>query len=397
MSISRRNFLKNSLKFCAGVGLCILTKSFWDNFENTERIDNFLLKEAKYYRKGSNNTVQCLLCARNCVIKDKKRGFCQARINSKGKLFSMVYGSVIITHSKDRPFRSLIYFANDIEGLCIGTAGCNMRCKFCLASGISQVKPEDIKINNRFPFTMNKKQNKTQILPDQLISMAKKNNVKLIHFNLNEPTIYYEYMLDVAKIAVKNGIFTMLWSNAYINRDPLLELAPYLGGASIGLKAFNNDIYKKFCSGELSPVLDTLKLLKKQKIPFEIIYPVIPTVNDDTQQIKDMCFWIKDKLGTEVPLHFYRFLPRYKLVNYPPTPISTLESIQSLAKNTGLKYVYVFYMGDYPIPGMEEKIYCPNCKKLVLLRKNLNNLVINNTKNSCCKFCGEKLLFFIFK
>ena len=164
----------------------------------------------------------------------------------------------------------------------------------------------------------------------------------------------------------------------------------HIDGVSVGLKGFNDEFYRRYCSAEIKPILESLRIIKESGVAFEITNVIIPTLNDDFQQIEDMCIWIKENLGEETQLHFYRYSPTYRLAQLPPTPISTLEHARKIAENVGLKYVYVSYL-DYPSPNFEDKIYCSKCHKLVLYRKGNSPLLINNTINGKCKFCGEKI------
>jgi pyruvate formate lyase activating enzyme len=299
--------------------------------------------------------------------------------------------------------RSLIYCSLPPNILRIGTAGCNLRCKFCIVWSISQSSPEQVEKtllggSSAGPFnrdlwseaSLNQK-GEFYHSPEEIIRKAKTDKDKVIVFNINEPTVYYEYMLDVAKLAKKEGIATVLSTSGYINREPLRELLQYMDSVSIGLKGFTEDIYRKYTDGHLQPVLETLKTLKDEKIGFEIQYVVIPTVNDDPEQFRKMSLWIKENIGDWVPLHLYRFVPSHKMINLPPTPIETLERVKRIAEECGLRSVYFHYLGNFPSPDLEEKIFCPNCKALLLHRKGGKELLVNNVSKGRCKFCGYRV------
>lgn len=409
--ISRYEFIKRGFKLCLGLVLFFLIKDFWTQIstpiltgrkDDNKEFNGLTLTEAMYYSRLPNNKVQCLLCTRKCVLKEGQRGFCNARINKNDKLYSLVYGRVLF-HPIPTFQRSLIYCVTDNNILRLGTAGCNMKCKFCLTWQLSQAKPEEVE--TIYPFndvddmtgaspSVCKKT--IAMMPEDIINLAEKYNCKVINFNWNEPTIYYEYMLDVAKLAKQKGLINVLSTCGYINQKPLKNLLQYMDGVSLGLKGFTEEMYLKYCSAELKPVLETLKVLKEERIGFEITYVVIPTVNDNLEQIRRMCIWIKKNLGETVPLHFYRFFPSYLLKNLPPTPISTLETVRQIANNeVGLKYVYIFYLGGYPDPNFEDKIYCSNCNRLILCRKGMRNLLVNNTRAGRCVFCGKRVSFVI--
>lgn len=215
---------------------------------------------------------------------------------------------------------------------------------------------------------------------------------------MNESTVWYEYVLDIAKLAKKEGLTNIMLTNGYINKEPLEELLPYIDGISVGLKGFTEEFYRKYSSAELKPVLETLKLLKAKGASFEITYPLITTLNDSTDEIRNMCIWVKENLGTDVPLHFYRYYPSYRLANLPPTPVSELEGAKKIAQEAGIRYVYIYYsLGQSFAYGVDEKIYCSDCGKLILHRDKAGNLLTNNTKNGRCKFCGKQVSFIIVK
>jgi len=277
----------------------------------------------------------------------------------------------------------------------LATVGCNMKCKFCFTWQISQSTPEEIE---SMPYSrkIDAVTTATPILgllePKDIIAIAKKAKCEIITYNIaNEPTTNYEYVLETAKLAKYNGLINILVTNGYINEAPLKELLQYMNGVSVGLKGFTEEVYIKYCSAHLEPIQKSLKIIRDAGIGLEITYPVIPTVNDDAKQIKEMCLWIKENLGTDIPIQFIRYLPAYRLAFIPPTPITTLESAEKIAHEAGLKNVSFNYLGGYPGVNFEEKIYCPHCNKLILYRKGGKYLLINNTKDGKCKFCGYRL------
>ncbi|MBZ9577920.1 AmmeMemoRadiSam system radical SAM enzyme [Patescibacteria group bacterium] len=407
-----RGILKKAIMLCLILGTIWLAQYSWihaigpcANYKKIASGTNDIpaLHEALYYSKLPNNRIQCLLCPRNCILKNGQRGFCNARINKKGKCYSLVYGKARVnTNGFPIYQRSLIYCAADYRMLRLGTVGCNMRCKFCLTSQYSQATPEEIEIvpslNNidaisGATYLGGNKMN-FALTPQEVIALAEKYNCKIINYCFNEPTVYYEYVLDIAKLAKERGWKNVLNTCGYINKEPLIELLEYMDGVSVGLKGFTEEVYRKYCSAELSPVLETLKVLRDEEIGFEVAYVVIPKVNDDLEQIRNLCVWIKQNLGEDVPLHFIRYHPSYLLQNIPPTPLNTLKAAKEMAYTQGVRRVYIYYLREYPGPDFEEKIYCPNCGKLILHRKDKETLFVNNTAEGRCKFCGERLLLF---
>lgn len=330
------------------------------------------LKEAMYYQKLKDLVVQCHLCPRNCVIPDKKRGFCGVRENRGGVLYTLVYARPCAVHIDPIEKKPLFHVLPGNTAYSVATAGCNLKCKFCQNWDISQALPEEVESFN--------------LSPQELVERAKKAGSRVIAYTYSEPTIFYEYMLDTAKIAKKEGLMNVMHSAGHINEPPLRELCKYLDAANIDLKGFSQDFYSQMSLGNLDSVLQTLRILKQEGVWVEITNLIVPGFNDDPEMIKNMCVWIKDNLGSDTPLHFSRFFPMYKLTNISPTPVETLERAEKIAKDAGLNYVYI---GN--IPGsLAESTFCPVCRKLIIGRSGYT-ITENNIENGKCKFCGTKI------
>ncbi len=256
----------------------------------------------------------------------------------------------------------------------IATVGCNLKCSFCQNWEISQCYPEEVK-------------NPTKILtPEEVVAAAIANNCNSIAYTYSEPIVFYEYVLDTAKLAKEKGLKNVLVSAGYINPEPLKKLAPYFDVIKIDLKGFNKQFYRKIVGGDLEYVLAALKELKKQGVMTEIVNLVVPTLNDDMAEITKMCEWIYNNMGPDTPLFFSRFTPQYKLANLPTTPIETLEKAREIALKSGLRYVYI---GNVPgHPG--ENTYCPKCGR-VLIRRYGYAVLENNIRKGRCVFCMEKI------
>jgi pyruvate formate lyase activating enzyme len=330
------------------------------------------LKEASFYEKLKNFIVQCRLCPRECVIAVGKRGYCGVRENRDGKLYTLSYAKPVAIHIDPIEKKPLFHFFPGTTAFSIATSGCNLKCKFCQNWEISQAKPEEITYE--------------YLEPADLVKRVRGSGSYTIAYTYTEPTIFYEYMLAVAKLARASGLKNVMHSNGYINEKPLRELAKYLDAANIDLKGFSDEYYSKMSEGSLAPVLRSLKILKEEGVHVEITNLVLPGYNDDMETIRKMCLWIKDNLGQDVPLHFSRFYPMYKLVTLVPTPVETLEKARTIAQDRGLKYVYI---GN--IAGHEaENTYCPKCKKIVIKRAGYMVTEIN-LQDGKCKFCGERI------
>ncbi|MFH1655922.1 MAG: AmmeMemoRadiSam system radical SAM enzyme [Candidatus Omnitrophota bacterium] len=334
--------------------------------------DNSDLKEAMYYQKLENKSVQCQLCPRRCVIPNKKRGFCGVRENREGILYSLVYAKPCAVHVDPIEKKPLFHVLPGTGSFSIATVGCNLRCKFCQNWEISQARPGEVRTYD--------------LSPEELVSEAKKSGSKSIAYTYTEPTIFYEYMLDIAKIAKKEGLLNVMHSAGHINEKPLRELCKYLDAANIDLKGFSEEYYGELTLGHLDSVLRTLKILKEEGVWVEITNLVLPGLNDDSKMIKDMCLWIKENLGDDVPVHFSRFHPMYKLTNLSPTPVATLEKAKKIAEEAGLKYIYIGNLAGH----VAESTYCPKCQKTVIGRKGYF-ITEMNIKNGRCIFCGEKI------
>ena len=260
---------------------------------------------ASYWNKIKDKIVQCALCPRRCVLDAGQRGFCTARINRDGILYTLGYGNPIAVHVDPIEKKPFFHVLPGEKAFSIAVAGCNMRCLFCQNWQISQAKPDEASAYD--------------MPPEKVVSEAIKSGSPFIVYTYTEPTIFYEYMLDIAKLAREKGLKNGMHSCGYINQEPLKELLKYMDAVNVDLKSFDPEFYKKMGSmAEIGPVLETLKTVKASGVWLEITNLIIPGQNDDPNQIRLMCRWIKDNLGSEVPVHFSRFMPSFRLQNLPP-------------------------------------------------------------------------------
>jgi pyruvate formate lyase activating enzyme len=330
-----------------------------------------LTREAMYYKKLDKKKVQCLLCFRKCVIENGKRGDCRNRLNKDGTLYSLVYGQPsaiqIDPIEKEPQYHNL----PGTPILCFGTSGCNFRCRFCQNWHLSQRPIEEMEVLY-------------DISPQEAVDEALKRNIPTISFTYNEPTSFYEYVYDIAKLAKSKGLRILWHSNGAMNPEPLRDLLQYTDAVTIDLKGFTQEFYENASSAELDPVLRTLKIIKAEGVWLEIVNLMIPTLNDDPRDIGRMCQWIKENLGTKVPLHFSRFYPAYRLTDLSPTPIETLENAYRIARSVGIEYVSI---GN--VPGhIFNSTFCPRCNKILIQRIHFQVLT-NNIEDGRCRFCGE--------
>ncbi len=280
------------------------------------------MKEALYYEKLDGKKVHCHLCPYNCMISDGGRGACGVRVNRLGTLYTEVYNkttSIALDPIEKKP---LYHYHPGESILSVGTKGCNLHCQFCQNWQISQ----EIDAPTQ------------EITSTQVIEKARSAGSFGIAYTYNEPFIWYEFVLETAKMAKRAGLENVLVTNGYVNMPPLEGMLPYIDAMNIDLKSFDNDFYVKVCKGSLKPVLDVIKRSHKS-CHIELTNLIIPTLNDSEETIRKMVSWIFENLGPEVPLHFSRYFPCYQMT-LPPTPVDTLKRAERIAKEK-LKYVYL--------------------------------------------------------
>jgi pyruvate formate lyase activating enzyme len=326
-------------------------------------------KEAMFYEKDHGGSVRCLLCPRECVIADGKRGFCRNRENREGKLYTLVYGKPSVVDIGPIEKAPLYHFIPGHFRLCLTCPSCNLRCRYCQNWHLSQSSSEE--------------QNCSFCTPEEAVKQAQSHNLNSISFTYTEPTVYYEYLYDISSIARSRGMKTSIVSNGYIQREPLLKLLTVLDAVKIDLKGFSEEFYEEVSSATLKPVLESLITVKRENVWLEIVNLIVPTLNDDPKMIDQMCQWIKENLGQDTPLHFTRFFPNHKLTHLSPTRISTLESAYEIAKRNGLRYVYI---GN--VPGhIHNSTFCPSCHRKVVGRTHFD-VIEMSLMDGKCKFCG---------
>jgi pyruvate formate lyase activating enzyme len=330
------------------------------------------VKQALYYQKKEQNIAKCKLCPRACDIKQGGFGLCGARKNIKGKLYSVVYARPCAMHVDPIEKKPFYHFLPGSTAFSIATNGCNFFCKFCQNWQISQER------NNSQSF-----EGLEEVSPEEVVKLCIKEGCKIISYTYTEPTIFFEYMLDTAKIAKKQKIKNTIVSNGYISEAPLRELCKYIDAANIDLKGFTEEFYKEECKATLAPVLQTLKILKQEKVWLEITNLLIPGLNDDMKIFEKMCAWIEKELGRDVPLHISRFHPDYKVQNIKATSIESLKQAQAIAQKH-LDYVYVGNIAE------ESNTYCPKCKNLLIERSMMATLG-NKIMDGKCSFCGKEI------
>lgn len=321
---------------------------------------------AKFYHKEEKEekVIRCDLCPHNCKINNSNTGICQVRKNIDGKLYSLNYAKVSSLSIDPIEKKPLYHFYPKADVLSLGSWGCNMSCEFCQNWQISQQKPQ-----------------LREIEPENIIKTALEKNVDLIAYTYSEPVVFYEYMLETAKLAQEAGLKNIMVSNGFINQAPLKELLPYLDAANIDLKSFNNSFYKKHCNGGLEAVKNTIKLLAK-KIHLEITTLIITDLNDDLAELTELFQWLS-KLDKDIPLHLSRYHPAYKL-NKTSTELELMKEAYQIAK----KYLNNVYLGNAIIENTADT-YCSNCGEKLIQRQAYQ--VKNGLKDKFCPNCGQEI------
>ncbi|NIM97065.1 MAG: AmmeMemoRadiSam system radical SAM enzyme [candidate division Zixibacteria bacterium] len=320
-------------------------------------------KEALYWEKKEEGRIQCLLCPVGCVIAEGKVGVCMGRKNEGGTLYATNYGRLVSIAIDPIEKKPLYHFHPGQPILSTGPNGCNMRCQECQNWTISQ------------------EESPTQyVSPEDLVRITTRENSKGIAYTYTEPLIWYEYILDTAKIAREKGLYNVLVTNGYIHEEPWNKLLPYIDAMNIDLKSMDDDFYKKICKGKLAPVLRTIELSHENNIHIEITNLLITTLNDSEEQIQKLVDFVAS-LSDRIPVHFSRYFPSYKM-DLPPTPLETLQKAFLLAKRK-LKYVYV---GNAYIPNTSNT-HCANCNALLIRRDGYYTSVVG-IEDGNCKNCG---------
>ncbi len=335
-----------------------------------------MIHEAMFYEKLRDNKVRCSLCAHRCKISPGKRGICGVRENCEGSLFSLVYGSVAsegVSHIEQKPLYH--YFPGSLA-YSVGTVGCNFRCMHCQNWRLSQATLEEAHLVTLSPY--------------QLVQHAKMTGCKSVSFTYNEPTVWYEYTYEGAKLAKEAGLGTSYVTNGYISPEALEKISPYLDTFSVDIKAFTDEFYREVCSAKLAPVLETTLLAKKLGIHVEVVNLIIPTHNDSSDEVRELSRWVYKNLGKDTPLHFTCFYPQYKMKDLPRTPVETLERAHSIAVEEGMRFVYVGNVAGHPY----ENTYCPECGTLLIDRSFMEVQEYNITPEKTCPKCGEHIPIF---
>ncbi len=320
-------------------------------------------REAMFYTGLKNGAVRCDLCAHHCVIEDQDYGFCTVRQNISGTLYSHVFGETIARNIDPIEKKPLYHFLPGTAAFSIGTPGCNFKCGFCQNWQISQAGQKSAGLGSK-------------LLPDEVVQEAVNNNCASIAYTYTEPTIFFEYAYETAKLAREEGIKNVFVTNGYITPKALDVVAPYLDAANVDLKAWDNEYYKMHCQARLKPVLTTIRHLKELSIWQELTTLIIPGENDTNEQLNGIAEFIAG-ISVDIPWHISAFHPTYEFKDRISTPVQTLQKAEKIGKTHGLRYVY---QGNVPA---ENNTNCPGCQEPVVTRSYMGVRRINITDNKC--------------
>lgn len=385
--ISRRDFLKKAgvAAVTVGAGLYLADRLFFTD-SSPDALEGSVKQGSeaelgKWSRKAlffdeMGGRVRCRLCPNHCNLKEGEGGICRTRINHGGILYTLTYGNPVSVHTDPIEKKPFYHFLPGSKAFSISTEGCNLRCLYCQNWEISQSEPGSLRHYD--------------LPPEKLVEAlgqvaARDSGVKSIAYTYGEPTAYYDYMIDSARIIREEGFRNTVVTSGYINREPLQDLCRVVDAIKIDLKGFNEDFYRRVCSAELSKVLESIKTIRESGTWLEIVNLVVPTLNDDMDEIREMAEWIVENVGVDVPIHYSRFSPRYKLKNLPPTPLETMKKAWETGRKAGLNYVYI---GNVP-HGRWENTYCPGCGSLAVERRGYSVSLSGVDNRGYCSKCGE--------
>ena len=331
--------------------------------------------EAYLYERLEESKVKCNLCSHRCTIKDGRRGICNVRENDAGILKTLVYGKLVARNIDPIEKKPLFHFLPGTLCYSIATVGCNFRCRFCQNADIAQM-PSDRE--GTILGTVSK--------PRETVDAARQGGCSSIAYTYTEPTVFFEFAFETAKLAHNENIRNVFVTNGYMTADALRMIHPYLDAANVDLKAFNTNYYKEVCGADLKHVQATLKLMKSLGIFVEVTTLIVPGLNDDPSELNSLAAFIVQDLGPETPWHISRFHPTYKLTDCPSTPVQTLTMARELGLKAGLKYVYT---GNVP-GNAAENTFCNRCGESVIERWGFQVEKLQ-LKNGKCIKCGAEI------
>ncbi len=372
---TRREFLQRLGRLGLGLGLAALgMRSLPACSPSSPRGPTFPPSShaLRFHRRLAENAVQCQVCFRNCVIPPGAFGDCRNVKNLDGRAYNLVHSLPCALETDPIEKEPAFHMLPGTTIFCVATAGCNFRCKNCQNWEFSQRTLWEVE---NIPAG-----------PEQIVWMAREAGCRAVSLTYNDPIAFYDFMLDILEEARRAGLRTLCHTNGSLNQGPLQTLLGLLDAIVIDLKGFSDDFYRRVCQAELTPVLRALEEIGQSGIHLEIVHLLIPTLNDDPAETRRMCRWIAATLGPDVPLHFLRFFPAYRLQRLPATPVEALERAATIALEEGLHYVYI---GN--VPGHERNsTYCPRCSRRIVERIHFAVYAVE-LEAGRCRYCGQAI------
>jgi pyruvate formate lyase activating enzyme len=330
-------------------------------------------KAARWWRTDSHNKILCTLCPRYCRIGPGQSGFCFIRRNIDNQLVTTGYGHPTGFAVDPIEKKPLSHFLPGTGVLSFGTAGCNLGCRFCQNWSISKARLDDLKA--------------LSVTPEQVVGLAKKHHTPSIAYTYNDPTIFAEYVIDISRLAREEGIRSVMVTAGYIDQEARKDVYQYIDAANVDLKAFSERFYHKLTYSHLADVLDTLVWLRKEtEVWLELTTLLIPGENDSQEEINQLCDWVVENLGEDVPLHFTAFHPDFKMTDKPRTPATTLDRARDIAGRSGIRYCYVGNVSD----TSGQTTYCPSCH-MALIKRDWHQVLSNRLDGNTCPSCHTEI------
>lgn len=332
-----------------------------------------MLFDALLYDELGESLVQCQLCEHRCKIKDGSRGICRVRENRGGNLYTLVYGNLISQHADPIEKKPLYHYYPGSKSFSIATPGCNFRCEWCQNWQISQM-PKLMAL----PYGQ-------RVMPEEVVSQAIAAGCTSVSYTYTEPTIFFEYSLDTARLARAAGLFNVYVTNGFMTPEMLDMVQPFLDAANVDIKAFRDETYRKLMGGRLEPVLTSCRIMKSLGIWLEITTLVVPGVNDDPNELRELAEFIYSELGPDTPWHLSRFYPQYKKTNTPPTEENILYQTKRMGEDIGLIYIYVGNLYG------RDNTMCKSCGNVLISRSGYTSVISGITPEGKCRHCGTSV------
>lgn len=331
------------------------------------------VREARFYERRPDGRVKCRVCPRGCVVAEGGRGDCGVRENCGGVMQTVVYGRVCAAHADPIEKKPFFHFLPGSRAFSLATAGCNAHCEFCQNWEMAQGRPEAV--------------GAVFVAPERIARAAEEADCASVAFTYTEPTVWIEYALDVARAAATAGLRRVLVSNGMIEGEARRALYGAMDAVKIDLKAFREEFYRRVVQGRLGPVLDSLEAARAMGRWVEIVYLLIPGMNDGEEELRAMAGWVRSTLGAEVPVHFSRYGPAYRMREPGPTPVADLERARAVALAEGLRYVYLGNVAGHAAENTD----CPQCGRRMIAREGYAVEHDGLTEKGCCAGCGAAI------